>query len=223
MPSLITTAPATLTRLPALALEPNRIIIGIYIQFIDSAGGWRYHEGKRPVPLDHEILGLCTRRACQRWVDSRPEIIAEVPGGSPLPSIDDLNDQIPEEEWPIGLSGKREPPWKREFILHGLDLHDLVTITYANNTIGAIRAIESLEDAWSWARALFGDDVRPVITLSQTEFATAYGVRQRPVFKVESWRVFRDGGLRAVSTNTPVLASPQPRPPGETLADEIPY
>src|SRR5262249_18159919 len=76
MPSLLATVPTALTRLPALNLEPSRIIIGRFYQYIDNRGGWISHETKAKVPVDHDILGLFTRRARQRFVDGRPEIIA---------------------------------------------------------------------------------------------------------------------------------------------------
>jgi hypothetical protein len=225
MPSLTTTAPATLTRLPTLRLEPNRIINGIFYQYIANRGGWLIHENKNPAPTDHDILGLGTRRGRQRFVDGRPEIIAEIPDGPPLPSADELNAQIPEADWSIGLSGKPEAPWKNEFIFYGPDLHDLTVITYSNSTIGAARAIEDLEDKWNWARILYGEDVRPLVHLSETAFPTSYGERKRPVFRVgkTDWRVFRDGALCVVDTSTPALASPQSKSLSEALSDKISF
>lgn len=225
MPSLLATVPTTLTRLPTLNLEPNRIIIGRFYQYIDNRGGWLVHETKAKAPIDHDILGLFTRRARQRFVDGKPEIIAEMPDGPPLPSADDLNAKIPETEWPIGLTGKPEAPWKNEFILYGLDLNDLAVITYSNSTIGAVRAIEDLEDKWGWARALYGVDVRPLIHLSETVFPTSYGDRKRPIFEVgkNDWRIFRDGALYVVDMSASALASPQPRSSKEIMRDEVPY
>src|SRR5262245_44208648 len=107
MPSLMTTT-AALTRLPALRFEPDRIIIGTRLQYNDTRGGWSRYDTKARMPESRKYLGLCTRRANQRWIEHRPEIVAEVPGGPPLPDVDELNAQIPQDQWVIGLSGEPE-------------------------------------------------------------------------------------------------------------------
>src|SRR5262245_26695232 len=168
--------PPVLTRLPALPFAPDRIIIGGLAQYIDTRGGWRLHGGD-PLDTAREYLGLATRRALQRFVERMPEVIT----AQPLPDPDELNATIPKEEWRIGLDGQPDPPWEREFIVYLLDLKDLATLTFSNHTIGAIRAVTDLEDKWGWARAFFGDDVKPLIKLSEAPFPTHYGERKRPV------------------------------------------
>jgi hypothetical protein len=216
-------ATTALTQLPALRFEPDRIIIGVFYQYIDNRGGWILHESKAPAPKDHNILGLGTRRAVQRFVDGRPEVVAEIPGGPELPDIDDLNAQIPREEWSIGLTGQPEAPWKKEFVFYGLDITDLRVITYSNSTIGATRAVTDLEERWEWARALYGADVRPVVRLGEGPFPTAFGERKRPIFEISGWRVFRDGALCVVDQNATALAIPQTKPASEVLRDSNPY
>jgi hypothetical protein len=207
-----------LTRVPTLPLEDDHIIIGMFVQYVDNAGGWRRHEPKTPLPKGREYLGLRTRRALQRFEDGKPEIIAtEV-----LPDPDELNEAL--RPWPIGLSGKEEPPWKREFIVYFLDVHGLRVLTYANATFGAQKAVHDLEDSWSWARMLYEDDVLPLFTLGEVEFKTQFGTRKRPSFDIIGWRCFRDGGLQAVEENAlAALQAPAPKSIGEVMNDEIKY
>jgi hypothetical protein len=61
-----------------------------------------------PPREEDRFLVTGTGFALQRWVDGLPDIITKEPGKS-LPSPDDLNDAIPQKEWPIGkFSGKPE-------------------------------------------------------------------------------------------------------------------
>ena len=223
MPSSLTTTATALTRLPALHLEPNRVIVGAFVQFVDSAGGWRLHEGKIPLPRGRQYLGLLTRRANQRFVDNIPEVMAEVPGGPELPDVDDLNAEIPQSEWPVGLSGKPEPPWRREYVLHFLDILNLSVMTFSNSTIGARRAVTDLEDRWEWAKVLYGSDVLPTFELGETVFPTSFAVRQRPVFDVKTWRRFSDGALRVVDASVLALDAPQPKTNAEMMGDNVPF
>jgi hypothetical protein len=213
----------TLTRLPAIQLEPDRIVIGQFYQYIDNRNGWLIYESKKPAPKDHELLCLGTRRALQRWVDHRPEIIAEMPNGPPLPDADELNAQVPREQWEVGLSGKPEAPWHKEFIAYALDLRDLMVVTFANHTLGAARAVCDLEGRWDWARALYGDDVRPLLRLSDAPWPTQYGERKRPAFEIAGWRQFRDGALHVVNHNVLALDAPQPRSLSDQMDDENPF
>jgi hypothetical protein len=212
-----------MTRLPSIRLEPDRITVGQLAKYIDNRDGWSMHETKKPMPKNHDYLGLGTRRALQSWDDGRPKIIAEVAGGAPLPSVDELNAQVPEEQWEIGLSGKPEPPWKKQFIFYWLDLHDLTVMTFANSTLGAMRAVCDLEDKWDWAKALYGDDVRPLIKPGDAPFPTQFGERRRPVFEIVGWRVFRDGALRAVDTSVLALDAPRAKPLTEAIGDSVPF
>jgi hypothetical protein len=211
-------AVVALTRVPTLPLEDDRIICGMFVQYVDNAGGWRRHETKTPLPKDQQYLGLRTRRAVQRFNDGRPEIIAT----AELPDIDEMNEAL--RPWPIGLSGKEEPPWKREFVVYFLDIRGLRVLTYANSTFGAQRAVHDLEDSWSWAKTLFGEDVLPLFTLGEVEFKTQFGARKRPSFDVIGWRCFRDGGLQAVQQGAlAALEAPKPVPLSEALNDTIDY
>ena len=213
---------STLTRLPTLKLEDDRIIVGALLKYVDNrTPAWARHDG---VPLRPEAayLGLAIRRANQRFIDQRPEVITEKPGEK-LADVDTLNAQIPETEWPIGLTGQPEAPWKREYIVHMIDTIDLSILTFSNHTIGAKRAVLDLEEKMQWAAALYGSDIMPLFTLGEAPFQTAYGLRKRPVFTLIGWRRFTGGALRIVDQSAPALDTVKPKPVSADLRDNLPF
>jgi hypothetical protein len=207
--------------LPTLKLEPNRIIVGALVKYIDNRGGWQRHDGV-PLRSGAQYLGLGTRRALQRFIDRFPEVITAETNDA-LPDADELNAQIPKTEWPIGLAGQPEGPWKREFIVYMIDIFDLTILTSSNHTIGMTRAVTDLEERWDWARALYGADVMPLLALKEAPFPTDYGERKRPLFEITGWRCFRDGALRIVDQNAVALGTVKPKSLSETLNDSIPH
>jgi hypothetical protein len=202
-------------------LEPNRVIIGALVKYIDNHKGWQRHDGV-PLRQDAQYLGLATRRALQRFVNRVPEVITAETNET-LPDADELNAQIPKEEWPVGLAGQAEGPWKREFITYMIDIFDLTILTSSNHTVGMMRAVTDLEERWEWARALYGTDVMPLFKLEEAPFPTSYGERKRPVFKLVGWRRFTDGALRIVDQNAIALDTMKPKPASEVLCDSNPY
>jgi len=212
---------STLTRLPTLKLEPNRIIVGALVKYIDTRGGWHRHDGVS-LRQGAQYLGLGTRRALQRFVDGIPEIITAETNEA-LPDADELNAQIPKTEWPIGLTGQPEGPWKREYIVYMIDTFDLTILTSSNHTIGMKRAVTDLEERWDWARALYGADVMPLFTLGEAPFPTSFGERKRPAYPVAGWRRFTDGALRVVDQSALALTAVKPKSPSETLNDSVRY
>ena len=210
-----------MTRLPTLRLEPNRVIVGALVKYIDNRGGWQRHDGV-PLRTGAQYLGLGTRRALQRFVDRVPEVItAET--NEPLPDPDEMNERVPREEWPIGLTGQPEPPWKHEFITYMIDVLDLTILTASNHTIGMIRAVTDIEERWEWARALYGADVMPLFTLGEAPFPTSFGERKRPTFPIVGWRRFTGGALHVVDQSALALDVVKPKTPSEVTRDGIPY
>ena len=212
---------SALTRLPTLRLEDDRIIVGSLLKYIDTRGGWLRHDGA-PLRQGAQYLGLGTRRALQRFVDQRPEIITER-AGEKLPSADELNEKIPKEEWPIGLTGEPSPPWQLERITYLIDVLDLTLFTYSAHTIGGTICTKDLESRWEWARALYGSDVMPLFKLIEMPFPTAYGERKRPAFEIVGWRKFTEGALRIVDQNALALESPKPKSLSADLKDNLPF
>jgi hypothetical protein len=216
-----------LTRLPLLSFADGRIVLGSLADFnAKTPAGWVWNENKAPMPKDRNYLGLISGRCLRTFKGGRCEVIgAEI--GSELPDLDALNATVPQDEWPFkyGSSTEREPAWKYVYRLYMLDTQDLRIVSFLNSTFGAKRAVHDVEDRWNWARALFGaTDVMPMLKLSEAVMhSNSWGEIRRPAFEITGWRTFGGGALRTVDAHALALGSPQPRPPTETLADEIPY
>src|SRR5262249_4821959 len=116
-----------------------------------------------------------------------------------LPNADELNNAIPREQWPIGLDGKPQPPWSKQFVVYLLDIHDARVETFSNNAGGSAVAVRDLEDRIAWKRALHGGQTIYLLTrLADAPWKTRYGMRRRPDFPTLGWRQFIDGQLRIV-------------------------
>ena len=85
--------------------EKPRVIRGVILKFVD--GVWKDRDGITP---PDNLMAMGTARCLQCWKDRQPlDTIVET-ADEPLPNADDLNSQIPEAEWEMGLDGKPKPP-----------------------------------------------------------------------------------------------------------------
>src|SRR5262249_32013048 len=93
------------TRPPASGgITPSlgRSLLGSVAPWTDTAG-WKANGMPLPSPLlviGHQII-------VRRWQNNRPIDITE----HPLPDVEQLNSQIPIEQWEIGRDGKPRPPY----------------------------------------------------------------------------------------------------------------
>jgi len=164
--------------------EATRLIQGVILKCVD--GRWLDAEGQTPPA---QLLVLGTIRALQCWQEKKLiDTILEVPGGEPLPDVDELNAQIPENEWDDGLDGKPRPPWQLNWVVYLIDPETADTLTYLNSTRGAEIAWDRLHDRIKWMRAMRGANVMPVIKLDSRPMKTAWGEKMRPEFTALEWR-----------------------------------
>jgi hypothetical protein len=194
----------------------ERVIQGDLIKCID--GNWSAKDG---TAVPKQLLALATTRVLQLWKDKTPvQTIVKRPG-QPWPNIDDLNAEIPEEEWEVGLDGKLRPPWQRQYVIYFLDPDTAANFTFANGTTGASIAVSNLKDAIKWQRALRGDQVVPLVELSNKPMKTKFGSKLRPHFQVVEWRNLDVGLTQAAPPQQ--LPLPAPKADSELLSDEIPF
>jgi hypothetical protein len=148
----------------------------------------------------------------------------------PLPNPDDLNEAIPKNEWELDLNGNPRPPWQRTYVVYLLDPRDCQKYTFANSTLGARIATETLTDRVVWMRRLRGNNVVPQIELSCKPLKTRFGLKQRPEFKIVGWHLLggSDGSAPTLSGGGGEqlalrgLSSVTPPTLDEELNDEIP-
>jgi hypothetical protein len=160
-------------------------IVGTPLRCVD--GFWSDGTGA-PMPADTTLLALATTKVLQRWQDQRVINTVQAEPGNSLEKLrDELNAQIPEAEWEIGIGDKPRPPWVVSHIVYLLDPRTAEKFTFANSTIGAMRAVGDLKDKVAWMRALRGRKVVAEVRPASKPMPTQYGVKQRPHFEVIHW------------------------------------
>jgi hypothetical protein len=161
----------------------DRVIQGTLLKCIE--GVWTVKGGAQ---APKQLLALTTATVLQLWKNKEPVHTIMKRPGQPWPSLDELNAEIPQEDWEIGLNGNPRPPWQRNFCVYLLDPETGEQFTYANGTYGAIEAVDALRKAVRWQRGLRGDHVVPLVELSNQPMKTKFGQKLRPHFKVIEWR-----------------------------------
>jgi hypothetical protein len=192
--------------------ETRSIVQGRIIKCVD--GIWTHADDGTRVPESARLLAIGTLVTLTHWQNQKP--VEELVGspGQPLPSIDDLNDQIPQEEWEMGLDGKPRAPWVKNFVVYLVDEDSADKYTFKNSTAGAMRAVAELKDRVSTKSYLVGGPALPVVQLSSREMQTRFGRKIRPHFKVIDWR----------NAGAPAAPAIEHRPTvSEELNDQIPF
>jgi hypothetical protein len=172
----------------------DRVIQGQLLKCVD--GNWSTRD---ETPLPEVLLALSTAHFLQCWKEQK---VVETIRDHPLPSIDDLNAQVPQEEWEEGIDGKPKPPWQHAFIVYLLDPKDASVYTYINSTVGARMAYENLKSRVVMMRKMRGTAVHPVVALGKATFQGKFGPKIRPEFNIVDWREL--GGDGAALPSAPV-------------------
>jgi hypothetical protein len=203
-----------------VAPSEGQVIVGTLLRFVD--GSWT--EMGLAVPSGLKLLALAVDTVLQCWKDQR---VIETITEKPFPDLADLNSKIPEGEWETDLNGNPRPPWVRTYLAYLLNEQTCEKYTYANSTIGARIAVETLQDRVAWMRKLRSANAVPEVELSSKPMKTRFGVKRRPEFKIIGWKQLGGDGIPA----TPQI--PGPAAPGitdakpvslkEELNDDLPF
>ena len=163
----------------------QRLIQGMIMKCVD--GDWSDREGTK-YSLGTEMMALSTAEALQQWRDQKVvDVIVKVPG-QPLPSLDELNDTIPQKTWEKGIDGKPRPPWQHVYIIYLLRPTDASVFTLINSTKGTQICYDRLKDKVKWMRTLRGNKVYPLVKLDNRPMSTGFGIKKRPELTVLEWR-----------------------------------
>jgi hypothetical protein len=173
----------------------NHLIKGSILRCVD--GKWADASGTPPPAL---LVALGTTTALQCWSGGKPTDTVKAEPGKPLPDVDELNSQIPVEEWEKGLDGKPRAPWVKQYIAYLVDPVSCEAYTFINGTFGAKLAVERLAERVATMQRLRGGAALPVVKLESRPMKTKFGTKQRPEFAIVEWREFAsDGGeVRAI-------------------------
>jgi hypothetical protein len=154
-------------------------------------------------------------KALRRWVNKRATYNID----DPLPDPDVLNASIPQSEWPIGLSGEPEKPWKVVFVIYLVDFRLGCMYTFESDTFGALLCYDALDEAITVQRMLRGAHVFPVVHLEQRPWKSSrFGPQMRPHLQpTGDWRtpsnlLPQTPALQIGGPTTPAASTPTPTP-----------
>jgi hypothetical protein len=164
--------------------EKPRLIHGLLSKCND--GQWKDADGL-PLPSKMLVFGIDRVLRCWGADHALLDYVVEQPG-EPLPDVDELNRQIPQEEWGSDLNNQPRPPWERCWRVFLLDLETASVYTFINGTTGARIAAERLKDRIKWMREIRGAAVVPIVQLDSRPMKTKFGPKMRPEFTVIEWR-----------------------------------
>jgi hypothetical protein len=182
----------TKTKLPAAVdngfdaagRNEDRVIRGVILKCVD--GNWTDADGAK-VPAGTKLLAWAMTQALQLWRNKLPVETIIKQSGVPLPDVDELNRNIPQAQWEMGLSGPR-PPWAKQHIVYLLNAKDGSEFTFISSTTGAAIAAERLRDRVKAMRMLRGEQVVPVVELGNKSMPTKFGTNKlRPDFTIVEW------------------------------------
>jgi hypothetical protein len=159
----------------------KRLLQGSKAKCVD--GRWSADD----LPLPDVLLVTGFTRGLQCWKDS--ELLDELDErDGPLPDVGTLNDQIPREEWSVGLNGEPEPPWRIVYVVYLVDPETAELYTFINSTWGAQIAYERLTDKLERMARLRGAGVTALVKPDCRQMKTKVGPKLRPEFTILEWR-----------------------------------
>jgi hypothetical protein len=152
------------------------------------------------------LIAVGVTEFLRMWKDNRPTDIRT----KPLPDIDALNSQIPEEEWELGLNREPVKPWQHYFGVYLVNATDGSSFRYENSTWGCHQAVDELKEAVITMRMLRGNSVVPLVNLSERpRISKKYGKQRRPHFEIIGWKTLGGDPETVLSKSAPAqLPSP---------------
>jgi hypothetical protein len=167
------------------------VIKGILVKFSNEAA-WLAGDGE-DVPPDLELVAVDIARVVQKWQDHAPVETIVLEPGQKFPDVEQMNEDTPQDEWVDGPDGKPRGPWQSQHVVYLLNIETMDRFSYPTATIGGGIAVRELVDKTRWMRRYRGENVFPVVTLTDKHMNTKYGGRQRPFFEIKRWIRLGDG------------------------------
>ena len=152
--------------------------------------GAYYEFGEKVDERDRSYVVLDRQQGWQKLEEGCPPEYLIQPLGGPRPP----RPHVDQADWPIGLSGRPEHPWRWTTYLRLLDVDTGELSTFWTNTIGGNLAVGLLSDQINEMRKVRPNAV-PVVALELREMPTQYGsTKPRPHFALRGWRQRNDTG-----------------------------
>jgi hypothetical protein len=177
-------------------------------------------EGTRAIALMREA-----RHGYVFWKDKKPiyqaDKIGKLADGFQVPDRETLSN-VDENKWPIGLSGKREDPWRHTVFLPMQLVGDDEILTFTSSSEGGRSAFYHLSKRYAWLGRKFVGQY-PIIELGVEEYEhKQYGKLTKPTLEIVDWSGRPDvalsddlGGGSEIETELPSHRA--------DMDDEIPF
>jgi hypothetical protein len=165
--------------------EGGGVIRGSLLRFSNEAA-WLLRDDEE-MPAGLELAAVNVIRVVQKWKDGLPEETIILEPGQKFPDVEKMNEAAPKAEWVEGPDGKKRGPWQAQHVVYLLNLETMDRYSYPTGTVGGGIAVRELVDKTKWMRRLRGENVHPVVTLSDCFMNTRFGGRQRPSFTIKKW------------------------------------
>jgi hypothetical protein len=176
--------------------QQNALKGGKRLKFVDG----NYSDGGgNPIAVGTELAVIATDIILQRWTDGMASVLERDPVTRRLPDPEELNEQIPQNEWKLDLNGKPRPPWAYTYCVYLLDLDSGQKFSFVSDTYGLCIAYRELRDKIKNKSLIFGVDLIPVVALRSVWWKPkAFAKRLRPDFHPTCWLRRGDDGALAV-------------------------
>ena len=190
----------------------NSQIIGRLIKFLKN-GDWVYSDTEKKLPDDAEYLAHVDQVATG-WIKFNGEgnppekIMGRLFDGFDSPEREELGDNDP-EQWPAGLSGKPEDPWKETALLVLENTKSRDFVTYNPSTTAQVNAVRRLLATYRLRMQTAG--LLPIVKLQKGGYQhKQYGWITLPEFQVRG---------NAKTNGSPVA----PTTAASDMNDELPW
>jgi hypothetical protein len=199
----------------AAAEAGERVIKGTLLKF----GDWRWSRGKEAASVEDgtRLVAVGTGRAWVKWVSGKPVEYRMGQPGKPMPEREELGD-LDKMAWELGPDGiTPRDPWQNTRFVYLVDPQTAEAFTFSTQSVGGRSAVNDLGDQIQRMRIAHPGAV-PVVELTAAPWATRYGQKSRPLFKVVGWRHGQSDA--PVQLENKPAAKPRV---AEAIDDEIPF
>ena len=188
-PSLPAEYQAELDRFRHAAVQNTKFtLMGKGLRF--RKGDWVFGSEKQKVEPGTRFVAIMDE-ACHGWIRWNADKTAShdvgkiADGFEPRPR-EELGD-CDEEEWPIGLSGKKEDPWRHVVYLPLVSMDGEDLLTFTSDTKTGTPAFWKLIDRYAWLGRKHPGKY-PVIEIQTSGYESKqFGWIPTPAFKIVSW------------------------------------
>jgi hypothetical protein len=137
------------------------------------------------LPSGTRLVANAVVTAWVHWDDKKPVEHLITYAGQHHPEREELSD-LDESQWPIGLNGEPNDPWKDTRYVHLIDQKSGADYTFITDSIGGRRGVADLKGQVANVRSAH-PTAKPVVVLGPAPWKTRFGMKLRPNFAIVEW------------------------------------